>query len=104
MRLHRFLSGRKEAPLEEWWIGRLCDEFKVLPTEAAREWRRAPDLVIAVLKARHYAHWFHRLMSTEDDTDWPAEGKEPMADLVIEMHAAYLQAQKRRRQGETSCE
>lgn len=98
MRLHRFLAGRKDAEATTgWWVGRICDEFKVPPSVALREWRRDPDLVRQVMQERGYAYWYHRLMDAKDDSDWPAAGKEPMADLVADMHLEFIRAGIRKR-------
>jgi hypothetical protein len=54
--LHRFLDGEGPQPLEHW-IGRICEEFHVTPTEAIEQWRELPvGLLEGIIEARAYAH------------------------------------------------
>lgn len=40
----------------EWWIGRLCEEFHCLPSQALREWLRVPaGLLESIIEMRAYA-------------------------------------------------
>lgn len=96
-RLHRFLAGRKDAaaPIEAG-ISNICEAFGVLPSAALREWRRYPELVQRVLEYRAYKCWFTFLRTNKDENAWPAEGAEPMFDLVCTVEAEQLRAAKAR--------
>jgi hypothetical protein len=74
----------------------MCEEFSCVPTEAVREWRRAPDgLIVQVMEARAFAATWRMYDAAEKKTDLPAS---PMLDLVIEIEMAERQRQLMERQ------
>jgi len=82
-----------------FWIARICEEFDCLPTAAVREWRRAPDGLIAqVLEARAFAAAYQLYASAKDKADLPSS---PMLDLVIEIEMAERHRQILARGGGT---
>lgn len=62
------------------WIGRLCEEFHCLPSEAYREWRRVPaGFLEEILEGRAYRaakRVYDRAATAADVPD------DPMIDLV----------------------
>ena len=51
----------------EFFISRLCDEFKCLPSEAEREWRNAPvGWLEDIIEARAFAEMKRTMESTTD--------------------------------------
>ena len=71
-----------------YWIARICEEFSCLPTAAVREWRRAPDGLIAqVIEARAFAATYHLYDRTDDKSTLPPS---PMIDLVREIEMAAM--------------
>ncbi len=96
MRFHRFLSGAKRLVPEEWWVSRICQEFGCTPSAALREWRRNPELVTRVLEYRAYAAAQQQVHDAKNDTDLPAEGLDPMVDLVFEVEAQMLRERSSR--------
>jgi hypothetical protein len=52
--LHRALAGQGPTP-REFVLSRFCEEFHCLPSQAYREWRRAPvGLLETILEMREY--------------------------------------------------
>lgn len=74
-------------------LSRICDEFHCLPSQAARELDREPELVSDILMLRSYARTKEQMEHAEDEKDAP---KGPMADLVLEIEYALLQERKAR--------
>lgn len=63
-----------------YWIGRICEEFQCLPSEAYREWRRVPGgFLEQVIEARHYAKTKAHVDAAPDRKSQPTG---PLADMV----------------------
>lgn len=74
MALHRALDGDGPLPFE-YWIGRLCEEFHCLPSQALREVMRAPaGLLETIIEFRQYA----RAKAAYD-----AQGMDPAASPLM---------------------
>lgn len=57
MRLRAHLNGEPGEPPDEWIIGRICEEFGCLPSQAVHEIEEMDaDLVFAIIDMRSYAH------------------------------------------------
>lgn len=77
--LCRGLDGTGPLPFE-YWIGRLCEEFHCLPSEAFREWLTVPaDFLEHVIEARHFAKAKATFDAAEKPSDLP---KSEAIDLV----------------------
>jgi hypothetical protein len=67
----------------EWWLSRICEEFHCLPSEALREWERAPEgLLETILEYRSFAHAKAAVDRAQSKADIP---QTPMCDLVQEI-------------------
>jgi hypothetical protein len=64
----------------EHFLGRLCEEFKCLPSAAFREWMTAPsDLLETIIQFRAYAQAKNMYDTAKSKRDIP---QSPMIDLV----------------------
>lgn len=81
---------------DAFWIGRLCEEFACLPSQALAEWRSAPvGFLEEIIEARQYAKAKRIADSAERKADIPTGG---MFDLVksIEFELAQREIDERR--------
>jgi hypothetical protein len=77
-----------DAPPDEWVISRICEEFTCLPSEAARELERDPQLVFDILELRHYKQTRDAILNAKDESQVP-HGK--MADLAADIEFEAIQ-------------
>ena len=74
------LAGKAPPPFE-FWIGRICEEFHCLPSEAMREWRTSPaGFLEDVMEARAYAQAWAMVDGAKSAKDIPSS---PLTDLAI---------------------
>lgn len=72
----------------EWWIGRICEEFHCLPSEAWREWQLTPvGWIERVMEARAYAATKRLRDAAKDEKHMPTG---PMSDRVKQIQFAIV--------------
>lgn len=100
MRLHRSLDGDGPLP-DEYIIGRICEEFGCLPSEAERELRRQPvGWIEEIIELRHYAK-AKLIYDRADDKSAVTKG-DPLMQLVEANeyeHAGEVIRRRRQRLG-----
>lgn len=75
----------------EFFLGRLCEEFHCLPSEAFREWLQAPvGFLEEIIESRAYARAKDLYDHARSAKDLP---QSPLIDLVKEIEFALVQAE-----------
>lgn len=78
-----------------WFLSRLCEEFHCLPSEALREWERAPSgLLEEILELRAFAHAKQICDHAKEAKDIP---QTPMTDLVQTIEFGLMRERRRKR-------
>lgn len=53
----------------EWFIGRICEEFRCVPSVAVREIERDPRLVLDIMELRRYARAKAEVENATEEAD-----------------------------------